>query len=50
MASNNPYILRPPTTPHIIVGVAYLALNLLPPTPHIIGLVLTVIILAGYLD
>jgi len=50
MASNNPYILRPPTTPHIIVGVAYLALNLLPPTPpHIIGLVLTVTILAGYL-
>jgi len=36
----------------IIVGVVYLALNLLPPTPtppHIIGLVLTVTILAGYL-
>jgi len=49
MASNNPYILRPPTTPHIIVGVAYLALNLLPPTPpHIIGLVPTVTILTGY--
>jgi xanthosine utilization system XapX-like protein len=35
----------------IIVGIVYLALNLLPPTPpHIIGLVLTVTILAGYLD
>ena len=36
----------------IIVGIAYLTLNLLPPTPtppHIIGLVLTVTILAGYL-
>jgi len=50
MASNNPYILRLPTTPHIMVGVVYLALNLLPPTPpHLIGLVLTVTILAGYL-
>ncbi len=34
----------------IIVSVVYLTLNLLPPTPlHLIGLVLTVIILAGYL-
>ena len=34
----------------IIVGVAYLTLNLLSPTPlHLIGLVLTVTILAGYL-
>jgi XapX domain-containing protein len=33
----------------IIVSVAYLTLNLLPPTPpHLIGLVLTVTILTGY--
>jgi len=33
----------------IIVGVAYLTLNLLPPTlPHIIGLVPTVTTLTGY--
>ena len=32
----------------IIVSVAYLTLNLLPPTPPLIGLVLTVTILTGY--
>jgi XapX domain-containing protein len=33
----------------IIVGVAYLTLNLLPPTPsHLIGLVPTVTTLTGY--
>jgi XapX domain-containing protein len=33
----------------IIVGIVYLALNLLPPTPpHIIGLVPTVTTLTGY--